>query len=99
MPTNRGDAEDYDSWGALGNANYSWKNMLPYFKKVGASWQFISPASPTLTCGCYSQSENFTAPSAALAAAGNITWDDSVRGHSGPVQYSYANYFYPGSGK
>lgn len=30
----RGDANDYDAWGALGNPGWSWKNMLPYFKKV-----------------------------------------------------------------
>lgn len=48
---------------------------------------------------CHCQAENFTAPNAALAAAGNISWDDSVRGHSGPVQYSYPNYFFPGSGE
>ncbi|EAQ83028.1 hypothetical protein CHGG_10846 [Chaetomium globosum CBS 148.51] len=71
----RGDADDYDSWGALGNSGWSWNNMLPYFKKA----------------------ETFTPPDAALAAAGNISWDDSVRGNSGPVQYSYPNYFYPGS--
>ncbi|KAG7284077.1 hypothetical protein NEMBOFW57_010438 [Staphylotrichum longicolle] len=71
----RGDADDYNAWGALGNSGWSWANMLPYFKKA----------------------ETFTPPSAALAAAGNISWDDSVRGHSGPVQFSYPNYFYPGS--
>jgi choline dehydrogenase-like flavoprotein len=26
--------DDYDAWGALGNSGWSWKNMLPYFKKV-----------------------------------------------------------------
>ncbi|KAK3291832.1 uncharacterized protein B0H64DRAFT_408215 [Chaetomium fimeti] len=71
----RGDADDYDAWGALGNSGWSWDNMLPYFKKA----------------------ETFTAPDAAFAAAGNISWDAAVRGDSGPVQYSYPNYFYPGS--
>ncbi|KAL2268189.1 hypothetical protein VTJ83DRAFT_3035 [Remersonia thermophila] len=71
----RGDADDYNAWGALGNPGWSWQNMLPYFKKA----------------------ETFTAPDPALAAAGNITWDSSVRGTSGPVQYSYPNFFYPGS--
>ncbi|GAB1317329.1 hypothetical protein MFIFM68171_07539 [Madurella fahalii] len=72
----RGDAEDYDAWGDLGNhPDYSWENMLPYFMK----------------------GETFTAPNADFAAAGNISWDDSVRGESGPVQYSYPNYFFPGS--
>ncbi|KAK4153364.1 hypothetical protein C8A00DRAFT_43723 [Chaetomidium leptoderma] len=71
----RGDVDDYNAWGALGNPGWSWQNMLPYFKKA----------------------ETFTAPDAAFAATANISWDDSVRGHSGPVQYSYPNYFYPGS--
>lgn len=44
------------------------------------------------------QSENFTAPDPSFAAAANISWVDSVRGHSGPVQYSYPDYYYPGSG-
>ncbi|KAK3904582.1 hypothetical protein C8A05DRAFT_42370 [Staphylotrichum tortipilum] len=70
----RGDVDDYDAWGALGNSGWSWQNLLPYFKKA----------------------ETFTAPDAVLAAAGNISWDDSVRGHSGPVQYSYPSYFFPG---
>ena len=48
---------------------------------------------------CHQQAETFTPPDAALAAEGNITWDDSIRGDSGPVQYSYPNYFYPGSGE
>jgi choline dehydrogenase-like flavoprotein len=45
-----------------------------------------------------SQGENFTAPDPAFAAASNISWDDSIRGHGGPLQYSYSNYNYPGSG-
>ncbi|KKK26825.1 hypothetical protein ARAM_006613 [Aspergillus rambellii] len=44
------------------------------------------------------KSENFTYPTTELAHEGNITWDDSVRGHHGPVQYSYPNYIYPGLG-
>lgn len=45
------------------------------------------------------QSENFTAPDAAFAAAGNISWIDGVHGFEGPVQSTYPNYFFPGSGK
>lgn len=45
------------------------------------------------------QSENFTAPDAAFAAAGNISWIESVHGFEGPVQNTYPNYFFPGSGK
>ncbi|SPQ25932.1 bb02905e-a6b5-44a0-b1cb-607825c8e916 [Thermothielavioides terrestris] len=71
----RGDADDYDAWGSLGNPGWSWQGLLPYFIK----------------------SENFTAPDASFAATANISWDDSIRGHSGPVMNSYPNYFYPGS--
>ncbi|KAF2133649.1 GMC oxidoreductase [Dothidotthia symphoricarpi CBS 119687] len=46
----------------------------------------------------FKKSENFTAPDASFAATSNISWDDSVRGHDGPVQYSYPNYAYPGLG-
>jgi hypothetical protein len=49
-----------------------------------------------LTDSLRMQSENFTAPDAAFAAASNISWIDSVHGHSGPVQSTYANYVYPG---
>ncbi|KAL4740587.1 hypothetical protein BDV11DRAFT_94975 [Aspergillus similis] len=45
------------------------------------------------------KSENFTRPTPELAREGNITWDDSVRGHDGPVRYSYPNYIYPGLGR
>ncbi|KAJ8133259.1 hypothetical protein O1611_g363 [Lasiodiplodia mahajangana] len=41
--------------------------------------------------------ENFTKPDSDFAAQANISWDNSVRGTSGPVKYSYPNYFYPGS--
>lgn len=44
-------------------------------------------------------SENFTAPDAAFETAGNISWIGSVHGFEGPVQNTYPNYFFPGSGK
>ncbi|KAI1133777.1 hypothetical protein F5Y10DRAFT_228540 [Nemania abortiva] len=55
----------------------------------GWSWDSIFPY--------FLKGENFTKPDSDFAAQANISWDDSVRGTSGPVQYSYPNYFYPGS--
>ncbi|KAH8807221.1 hypothetical protein F5884DRAFT_880018 [Xylogone sp. PMI_703] len=45
----------------------------------------------------YKKSENFTLPNPELVTTTNITWDASVRGFSGPVQYTYPNYVYPAS--
>ncbi|MEQ1713550.1 MAG: GMC family oxidoreductase N-terminal domain-containing protein, partial [Hyphomicrobium sp.] len=33
----RGQPEDYDHWRALGNAGWSWADVLPYFKKLEAN--------------------------------------------------------------
>lgn len=45
------------------------------------------------------QTENFTAPTMSFASEANISWIDSYRGEGGPIQISYANDFYPGSGE
>lgn len=34
MLLDRGAAEDYDNWAALGNPGWDWAGLLPYFKKV-----------------------------------------------------------------
>ena len=34
MVWNRGSQDDYNSWQALGNAGWSWNDLLPYFKKA-----------------------------------------------------------------
>lgn len=34
MVWNRGNQDDYNSWQSLGNAGWSWNDLLPYFKKV-----------------------------------------------------------------
>lgn len=34
MVWNRGNQDDYNSWESLGNAGWSWSDLLPYFKKV-----------------------------------------------------------------
>lgn len=43
MCWNRGGADDYDAWEALGNPGWGWSGMLPYFIKV-TSW-FSRPCS------------------------------------------------------
>ena len=34
----RGQPEDFDHWGQLGNRGWSWDDVLPYFKKA-ESWE------------------------------------------------------------
>ena len=34
MFLDRGAAEDYDNWEALGNEGWGWDGLFPYFKKV-----------------------------------------------------------------
>src|SRR5260221_6840258 len=49
----RGQPEDFDHWGQLGNRGWSWDNVLPYFKKA-EDWQgggdaFHGQGGPLLT--------------------------------------------------
>ncbi|KJR82012.1 choline dehydrogenase [Sporothrix schenckii 1099-18] len=46
----------------------------------------------------FCKSENFTFPAAAFAAQNNISWTAHVHGTAGPVQATYPNYRFPGSG-
>jgi choline dehydrogenase-like flavoprotein len=41
MGYDRGTQPDYDAWGELGNDNWSWNNLLTYFKKVSQSCSII----------------------------------------------------------
>jgi choline dehydrogenase-like flavoprotein len=34
MMFDRGAANDYDNWAALGNPGWTWKDMFPYFQRV-----------------------------------------------------------------
>ena len=34
MLWNRGNAADFDTWAQLGNAGWTWQDLLPYFNKV-----------------------------------------------------------------
>lgn len=60
-------------------------------------WNFAK--KPVKTSTEYEKSENFTPPDPAFAAVANISWDDTVHGFNGPVQNTYPNYYFPGSGK
>jgi 5-(hydroxymethyl)furfural/furfural oxidase len=40
---NRGAPDDYDEWEARGAAGWSWKDVLPYFKKVERDLDFDGP--------------------------------------------------------
>ena len=49
----RGQPEDFDHWGQLGNRGWSWDNVLPYFKKAedweGGGDSFHGAGGPLLT--------------------------------------------------
>ena len=36
MVWNRGNQDDYNAWQALGNGGWSWRDILPYFRKVNS---------------------------------------------------------------
>lgn len=41
MCWNRGGADDYDAWEALGNPGWGWQGLLPYFIKVSCHSAYI----------------------------------------------------------
>src|SRR5499427_1494803 len=49
----RGQPEDFDHWGQLGNRGWSWEGVLPYFKKAedweGGADEFHGEGGPLLT--------------------------------------------------
>jgi choline dehydrogenase-like flavoprotein len=51
QPEWRGDVDDYDTWGALGNPGWSWQSMLPYFKKVTHTFFITTALLPRVTIG------------------------------------------------
>ncbi|KKA31082.1 hypothetical protein TD95_001793 [Thielaviopsis punctulata] len=57
---------------------------------TGWTWENMLPY--------FKKSENFTAPDAAFALEANISFVPDVHGSHGPVQVSYPNYYFPGSG-
>ena len=40
----RGQKEDYDHWASLGNAGWSWDDVLPYFKKAEGNDRLGAPS-------------------------------------------------------
>lgn len=91
----RGSKEEYDTWESLGNPGWDFDSLLPFFKKVKPYYGKMF----SLHTNSPHQSENFTRPNAAYAAAHNISFLDSVHGFGGPVQLAYSIYDYPGSSK
>jgi len=93
MCWNRGGADDYDTWEALGNPGWGWEGMLPYFMKAS---HYLKTCFLQLTAE--SQSETYTPVySEAVAEEYSIHFNPAVHGTSGPVQVSYPKYFYPQS--
>lgn len=96
----RGVATDFDDWVKLGNPGWGWDDLLPYFIKASKITCIrCTMTIPTNVLLSDKQSENFTTPSPEFAKAANISWDNSIRGHDGPVQYTYADYAYPSGGQ
>ena len=49
----RGIPEDYDSWADLGNDEWSYTNVLPYFRKLKQTWTSVATSTAqTAQCQC-----------------------------------------------
>ncbi|KAK4233272.1 oxygen-dependent choline dehydrogenase [Achaetomium macrosporum] len=74
--------EELRDWERLGAKGWDWDSLLPYYKKASLSML----------------DENSTAPDPEFARRANFSYVDDVHGHSGPVQVSFPNFYYPASG-
>lgn len=90
--------EELAAWEKLGANGWNWDALLPYYKKVRRSWP-PARAGPMTTQLTNMQSENSTAPDPDFARSANFSYVDEVHGHSGPVQVSFPNFYYPASGE
>lgn len=95
----RGGSADYDAWEALGNIEWSWKDLLPYFKKVSDSLYRRYPLRRRFGSS-YVQSENYTDNvDDELSRELYIKPQPETHGTEGYVHVSYPKYFFNQSRK
>ena len=86
----RGAAADYDSWEQLGNPNWGWDGVLPFFKKVNSP----PPCECWITDVVY-QSETFNPPSEDIAREFKIKYNNTAHGFNGPISSGFPNFLWP----
>ena len=74
-------------WFRSGKDEYDHREQLG---ALGWGWDDLLPY--------FKKSENFTAPPEAFSRNANLSFVESVHGKKGPVQISYPNFYFPGSG-